>query len=272
MSAGVLPGPASTSQGAIRGYVRRLRRPVSTMEIAEAAALGDLAAAMCVLTRLVPAGDVGILLAAFPLAVLGYRRRARVCSIAVTTAFTVAFLGGGIYPATSAVAAGALGSLIGIGLRRGWSVPSIVGAGALAIGVPASLTAVAVFAALTDLRVLALAQLTNAWAAVVRLAEAAGLPRPVLDVGQGIVSFAVTRWWLLLPVLVTMGVLVWVVVATWRSGCRCAACSPCCPGRRWGILTLRGFRAPWSPRCRCGWRVSVFATRGRQTLPWPGST
>ncbi len=214
MSAGVLPGPASTSQGAIRGYVRRLRRPVSTMEIAEAAALGDLAAAMCVLTRLVPAGDVGILLAAFPLAVLGYRRRARVCSIAVTTAFTVAFLGGGIYPATSAVAAGALGSLIGIGLRRGWSVPSIVGAGALAIGVPASLTAVAVFAALTDLRVLALAQLTNASAAVVRLAEAAGLPRPVLDVGQGIVSFAVTRWWLLLPVLVTMGVLVWVLIAT----------------------------------------------------------
>jgi energy-coupling factor transporter ATP-binding protein EcfA2 len=184
------------------------------MEIAEAAALGDLAAAMCVLTRLVPAGDIGTLLAAFPVAVLGYRRRARVCWIAVTTAFTVAFLGGGIYPAASAVAAGALGSLIGIGLRRGWSVPRIVGTGALAIGVPASMIAVGVFSALTDLRVLALAQLTNAGAGVVRLAEAAGLPRPVLDAGQGIVSFAVTRWWLLLPVLVTVGVLVWVLVAT----------------------------------------------------------
>ncbi|GAA5125760.1 hypothetical protein GCM10023320_40580 [Pseudonocardia adelaidensis] len=184
------------------------------MEIAEGAALGDLAAAMCVLTRLVPAGDAGTLLAAFPLAVLGYRRRARVCAIAVTTAFTVAFLGGGIHSATTAVGAGALGSLIGIGLRRGWSVPRIVGTGALAIGVPASGLAVGVLSVFTDLRVLALAQLTNAGAGVVRLAEAAGLPRPVLDVGQGIVSFAVTRWWLLLPVLMTVAVLVWVLLAT----------------------------------------------------------
>jgi energy-coupling factor transporter ATP-binding protein EcfA2 len=214
VSADVLPNPASTSQAVLRGYARRLRRPITTMEMAEAVALGDLAAAMCVLTRLVPAGDIGILLAAFPLAVLGYRRRARVCSIAVTTAFAVAFLGGGISAAASAVAAGALGSLIGIGLRRGWSVPRIVGTGALAIGVPTAVLAVGVFSALTDLRVLALAQLANAGAGVVRLGEAAGLPRPVLDAGQGIVSFAVTRWWLLLSVLVTMGVLVWVLIAT----------------------------------------------------------
>jgi energy-coupling factor transport system ATP-binding protein len=147
------------------------------MEIAEAAALGDLAAAMCVLTRLVPAADVGILLAAFPVAVLGYRRRARVCSIAVTTAFAVAFLGGGISAAASAVAAGALGSLIGVGLRRGWSVPRIVGTGALTIGVPASVIAVGVFAALTDLRVLALAQLTNAGAGAVRLGAGRGSSR-----------------------------------------------------------------------------------------------
>jgi energy-coupling factor transporter ATP-binding protein EcfA2 len=216
VSAGVLPNPASPSP-TLRGpagFAGRRRQPITTMEIAEAAALGDLAAATCVLTRLVPAGDVGILLAAFPLAVLGYRRRARVCSIAVTTAFTVAFLGGGIYAAASAVAAGALGSLVGIGLRRGWSVPRIVGIGAMALGVPAAVIAVGVFSALTDLRVLALAQLTNAGAGVVRLGEAAGLPRPVLDAGQALVSFAVTRWWLLLLVLVTVGVLVWVLVAT----------------------------------------------------------
>jgi hypothetical protein len=63
VSADVLAG--STSPAAVRGragFAGRLRRPVTTMEIAEAAALGDLAAAMCVITRLVPAGDVGILL------------------------------------------------------------------------------------------------------------------------------------------------------------------------------------------------------------------
>ena len=128
----VLAGPARPTLAAGPGRARsagRLRRSVTTVEIAEAAALGDLAAALCVLTRLVPAGGVGVLLAAFPLAVFGYRRRAQTCSIAVVTAFAVAFLGGGVRPAASAVAAGALGSLIGIGLRRGWSVPRIVGAG-----------------------------------------------------------------------------------------------------------------------------------------------
>ena len=55
-------------------------------EIAEAAALGDLVAAMSVLARLVPAGGIGVLLTAFPMAVLGHRRRARVCAISVTTA------------------------------------------------------------------------------------------------------------------------------------------------------------------------------------------
>jgi energy-coupling factor transport system permease/ATP-binding protein len=239
VSAGVLPNPASSRPVAIRGP-GRLRRSVTTMEIAEAAALGDLAAAMCVLTRLVPAGDIGTLLAAFPVAVLGYRRRARVCSIAVMTAFTVAFLGGGIYPAASAVAAGALGSLIGIGLRRRWSVPRIVGTGALALGVPAAAIAVGVFSALTDLRVLALAQLTNAWAGVVRLGEASGLPRPVLDAGQALVSFAVTRWWLLLLVLVTVGVLVWVLVATVAFRSTVRRVQPLLPRTRMGDLDASG--------------------------------
>ena len=217
MSADVLAGPARPTLAAGPGRARsagRLRRSVTTVEIAEAAALGDLAAALCVLTRLVPAGGVGVLLAAFPLAVFGYRRRAQTCSIAVVTAFAVAFLGGGVRPAASAVAAGALGSLIGIGLRRGWSVPRIVGAGVLSIGVPASVLAVGVLAALPDLRELALAQLTNSWSGIVRLAESAGLPGPLLDVGHAAVSIAVSKWWLLVPVSLLVVVLVWVLVAT----------------------------------------------------------
>jgi energy-coupling factor transporter ATP-binding protein EcfA2 len=217
VSADVLAGPARPTLAAgpgQAGFAGRLRRSVTTVEIAEAAALGDLAAAMCVLTRLVPAGGLGVLLAAFPLAVLGCRRRAQACSIAVVTAFAVAFLGGGVRPAASAVAAGALGSLIGIGLRRGWSVPRLVGTGVLSIGVPASVLAVGILAALPNLRELALAQLTNSWSGIVRLAEGAALPRPLLDVGQAAVSFAVGQWWLLVPVSLLVMVLVWVLVAT----------------------------------------------------------
>ena len=117
---------------------RGRRQPVTVAEIAEAAALGDLVAAMSVLARLVPAGGIGVLLTAFPMAVLGHRRRARVCAIAVTTASTVAFLGGGLGPAVSAVGAGVLGSLVGIGVRSGWSVGRTMAAGVLCLGVPYS--------------------------------------------------------------------------------------------------------------------------------------
>lgn len=217
VSADVFADPSRASLPPREGQAKfagRRRSSVSTVEIAEAAAFGDLAAALCVLTRLVPAGPVGVMLAAFPLAVLGYRRRARVCVIAVATAFTVAFLGGGVGTAASAVAAGVLGSLIGIGLRHGWSVPRIVATGVLGIGVPASVVAVGALWALSDLRVLAFAELTNSWAGTVRLVEAAGLPRAFLDVGQGLISFAVTRWWLLVPASTTLMVLVSVLVAT----------------------------------------------------------
>ena len=195
-------------------WARGLRRPVTVVEIAEAAALGDLAAAMSVLSRLIPAGGIGVLLTAFPLAVLGHRRRARVCAIAVLTASSVAFLGGGLGPAVSSVGAGVLGSLVGIGLRRGWSIGRTMGAGVLCLGVPYSTMAVGLFWALTGVRVLALAQLANSWSGAERLATAAGVPRPVLEVGGDVVAFAVTRWWLLLPVMVTMMVLAGVFVAT----------------------------------------------------------
>ncbi len=97
------------------GLATRPHRPVTVTQIAEAAAMGNLAAALSVLTRLVPAEGVGVLLAAFPLAVLAHRRRARVSAIGVMTAFTVAFLGGGLDSAASAATDGALGSLVGSG-------------------------------------------------------------------------------------------------------------------------------------------------------------
>jgi hypothetical protein len=130
------------------------RRPLTVAEIAEAAALGDLVAAISVLTRLVPAGGVGVLLTAFPLAVVGHRRRARVCAVAVLTAGCVAFLGGGLRPAASAVGAGVLGSLVGIGLRRGWSVGRTAGVGLVCLGVPYAVLAVGLFWVLADARAL----------------------------------------------------------------------------------------------------------------------
>src|SRR6185437_8045753 len=167
-----------------------------------------------VLARLVPAGGIGVLLTAFPMVVLGHRRRARVCAISVMTASTVAFLGGGLGPAVSAVGAGVLGSLVGIGVRRGWSVARTMAVGLLCLGVPYSTVAVGLFWVLADARALALAQLANSWSGAERLATAAGVPGPALDVGRDVVTFAVTRWWVLLPAVVAVAVLVGVVGAT----------------------------------------------------------
>ena len=220
-------GVATSMSGPAEAYPRR--RPVTVAEIAEAAALGDLAAALSVLTRLVPAAGVGVLLTAFPLAVLGHRRRARVCAVAVVTASSVAFLGGGLGPAVSAVGAGVLGALVGIGLRRGWSIGQVTGAGVLCLGLPYSTFAVGLFWALADARTLALAQLANSWSGTERMAAAAGVPRPVLDVGRDVVAFAVTRWWLLLPLVTTTAVLVGVFLVALALGLPLRRIAPLLP-------------------------------------------
>ena len=251
---------------------RGRRQPLTVAEIAEAAALGDLVAAMSVLARLVPAGGIGVLLTAFPMVVLGHRRRARVCAISVTTASTVAFLGGGLGPAVSAVGAGVLGSLVGIGVRRGWSVGRTVATGLLCLGVPYSAVAVGLFWALADARALALAQLANSWSGAERLASAAGVPHPVLEVGRDVVAFAVTRWWLLLPLMVTAAVLVGVFVTTLALRPPLRRTAPLLPRPTARELDEPAAHARSSPRCPSASPGSGFATRGRRRRPSPGST
>ena len=63
-------------------------------------------------------------------------------------------------------------------------------AGLLCLGVPYSTVAVGLFWVLTDARALALAQLANSWSGAERLATAAGVPHPVLEVGRDVVAFA----------------------------------------------------------------------------------
>ena len=104
--------------------------------------------------------------------------------------------------------------MVGIGLRRGWSVGRTAGVGLVCLGVPYAVLAVGLFWVLADARALALAQLANSWSGTERLAAAAGVPGPALDVGRGVVTFAVTRWWVLLPAVVAVAVLVGVFGAT----------------------------------------------------------
>ena len=68
---------------------RPTRRRMSATEVAEAAVLADVAAAICVLSRILPIAGAAMLVASIPFAVLGIRRRLSVCVLATVVGWIV---------------------------------------------------------------------------------------------------------------------------------------------------------------------------------------
>lgn len=194
----------------------RRRRPVrlpDPVEVAEAAALGDLVAVVCVLTRLIPVGPIGTVVAAFPLAVLALRRAGRVAPVGVLTAGVVAFLVGGVGPGASSVSAGLLGWVVGVGARRGWRLARTALTGGVLLGGPAAALAVGVLGLFAAYRELALDQLRNSWSGAARVARASRVPSDVLAGGDRAVHAVTTYWWAFLPALIVLSTLAGVAFA-----------------------------------------------------------
>ncbi|HSK59605.1 MAG TPA: DUF2232 domain-containing protein, partial [Actinomycetospora sp.] len=186
------------------------RRPLDAVELAEAAALGDLVAVVCVLTRLFPVGPLGTVIAAFPAAVLALRRPGRAGPIGVLVAVVVAFLVGGVGPAGGAASAASLGCLVGVGARRGWSTLRTALTGVVVLAVPTSLAATAVLAVLAAYRELVLDQLRLSWGGLARVLRSAGVPDAVVAAGDRAVLLVTDYWWVSLPALAVVGTLVGV--------------------------------------------------------------
>ncbi len=182
------------------------------MEVAESAALGDLVAVVCVLTRLVPVGPLAQVAAAFPLAALALRRPGRAAGLGVLTAGVIALLVGGLGPAGSAVSAGLFGWLVGVGARRGWGTVRTAVTGVATVAIPTGVGGVAVLAVFNGLRALVLEQVGNAWSGAARLARDAGMPDFLVAVGDQVVRAAIDWWWVALPVSVAVSTLVGLTI------------------------------------------------------------
>ncbi|GLZ49387.1 hypothetical protein Acsp06_55720 [Actinomycetospora sp. NBRC 106375] len=188
------------------------RRPLDAVELAESAALGDLVAVVCVLTRLFPIGPLGVVIAAFPLAVLTARRPGRAGPVGVLVAVVVAFLVGGVGPATSAASAATLGWLIGVAARRGWSTPRTALTGVVTLALPASLAGLALLAVFPAYRELVLDQLRTSWSGLARLMRG-GVPEPVVAAGDRAVAAITDYWWVTLPSIAVVSSLIGVALA-----------------------------------------------------------
>ncbi|GAA4901289.1 energy-coupling factor transport system ATP-binding protein [Actinomycetospora succinea] len=196
----------------MRRFRRSLpRRPLDAVELAEAAALGDLVAVVCVLTRLFPIGPLGTVIAAFPAAVLSARRPGRAGPIGVLVAVVVAFLVGGVGPAGAAASAASLGWLLGVGTRRAWSTVRTALTGVAVLALPTSALGVLLLALLADYRELVLDQLRASWSGLARLLRG-GLP-DVVAAGDRAVQAITDYWWVTLPALAVVSTLLGVAIA-----------------------------------------------------------
>lgn len=184
------------------------------MEVAESAALGDLVAVVCVLSRLLPVGPVAQVVAAFPLAVLAQRRPGRAAGRGVLTAGILALLVGGVGPAGAAVSAGLFGWLVGVGARRGWSTVRTAVTGVVAVAAPAGVIGVALLALFPAYRTLVLEQLGNAWSGAARLARGAGTPESLVAVADQAVRAAIDWWWVAIPVSLAASTLLGLGITT----------------------------------------------------------
>ncbi|MDV7133099.1 DUF2232 domain-containing protein [Williamsia muralis] len=176
----------------------RARRRVTAIEIAEAAALADVAAAICVLSRFLPIGGAASLVASVPFAILAGRRRLRVSLLGALTGYIVAFLFGGFSAANLVGSAAIFGTLSGIALRRGWNAPRVTLTALFAIAVPSAAVATGLLALFTDYREFMIKQIDNGWRGTKRLMDNAGFDQ-FTSVVDPAVNWCLDYWWIAIP-------------------------------------------------------------------------
>ncbi|SIS22591.1 energy-coupling factor transport system ATP-binding protein [Williamsia sterculiae] len=177
---------------------------MGALEIAEAAALADVAAAICVLSRVLPIAGAAILVSTMPFALLAHRRRFRVSLTGAVTGVVVAFLFGGYTPANMVAGASVMGIVTGVALRRHWSPITLFGVSLVGVGVPAAAGFVGVAAVFSDYREFLFEQFRNGWGGASRILRNGGFGE-VSRTGDDLLRTALDRWWITITVLMLVG-------------------------------------------------------------------
>jgi energy-coupling factor transporter ATP-binding protein EcfA2 len=198
---------------------RRSGGPLRPGELAEAAVLGDLSVALLFLGWMLPLGPVLQILAVAPMAALGARRRPRAVVAAAVASSSVAFLLGGVTLWSVAVVVALIGLVVGAASRRGWGRVRLLGA-AVPIWVVVAGATVGQLALFSGFRKLSFDQIRNGWSGSRRILgwmdsalhrAVGGRPlAPLIRLGNHVVSWMISHWWLVIPA----GELVLLVVAT----------------------------------------------------------
>ncbi|GAA4382504.1 hypothetical protein GCM10023147_00270 [Tsukamurella soli] len=192
-----------------------MSRRAGARQIAEAAALADVGAVLCLIAQVFPIAGGLALAACFPFAVVGLRHRLRTIGIALAAGAVIAFVLGGTSTVTATVAAAAVGGLVGVSIRRRWSQPTLLALTVPVLALPAGAAALVGLAALPGLREVAFKTTRSTWTGAARLLTGAGLGTPA-DAATAVLDWSIRNWPIAVPLLVVVAVVlgVWLVRAS----------------------------------------------------------
>ncbi len=183
----------------------RGRGPLRPAELAEAAVLADVSVALIALGWLLPVTTLFIAAAMAPMAAIAARNRPRAVLAGAVAGTTVAMLIAGTGLASNVVACAVLGTLLGVAWRRRWGMIRMVLVAVALFWPPAAIGADLVLSAFSQLRTLALDQITNTWGGAKSNLRFIGLVRLTRWLDP-VVRWVVAHWAIGVPAALLVGI------------------------------------------------------------------
>ncbi|MCX2930951.1 DUF2232 domain-containing protein [Mycobacterium sp. CVI_P3] len=193
---------------------RRRGRSLSPVEMAQASVMAALAAALSIISVVVPFAGGLSLLTTVPMGLLGYRYRLRVLLASTVAASIVAFLIAGVSGLMVVVNCAYVGGLAGIMKRRRRGTPTVIAVGLLA-GVVFGLFIIAALTVLVRLRNLTFAAMTANFDGVIRVVSRFEPFRPAAQDARHLFGLGLQYWPVLLMVYAIFSIMVVTLVGWW---------------------------------------------------------
>lgn len=187
---------------------------LAPVEMAQAAVMAALAAALSIISVVVPFAGGLSLLTTVPMGLLGYRYRLRVLVAATFAASVVAFLIAGVSGLMVVVNCAYVGGLAGIMKRRGRGTPTVIAVGLVA-GVVFGVFIIAALTVLVRLRTLTFAAMTANFDGVVSVVSHFEPFRPAAQGARRLFGLALEYWPLLLMAYAMFSIMVVTLVGWW---------------------------------------------------------
>ena len=189
-------------------------------ELAEAVVLADLTLVLSIASQVLPFGGALLVIAVVPMAAVAARNRLRAVVAGTVAASAVGFLVLGTPVVTSVVGCGALGAVVGYGARRGYGFARTIGIATLFLWPAVSVLVDLLLLVFSDYRKLLLVQVQNAWSGVSHaLSNLHVAPLTTLaDRGDQFVNDLLRVWWLTIPLLLLVAVVVGAALAQRITG------------------------------------------------------